>query len=131
MHAQDMQIVLMPIGWETDATLSLEARAQAVINRQLVDSCDLLIGIFWTRLGTPTTEADSGTVEEIERAHNAGKRCIVYFSDQHVPSSKINQEQFQKLQEYRKELQLKGLTDSYNKLEEFKDKVFRHILTWQ
>ncbi|MFM6281891.1 MAG: DUF4062 domain-containing protein, partial [Dolichospermum sp.] len=66
MHSETMKIVLLPIGWETDATPDLRERGQAVINRQLVDNCDLLIGVFWTRIGTPTPEAESGTVEEIE-----------------------------------------------------------------
>jgi nucleoside 2-deoxyribosyltransferase len=121
-----MKIILMPIRWNTDATPSLEGRGQSVINSQLVDSCDLLIGIFRTRLGTPTPEADSGTVEEIERANNQGKPCLVYFHDP-VTEVGIDKEQYQKLQIYKKELQTKGLTDNYNSLDEFRDKVYGHI----
>ena len=62
MHAESMAIVLLPIGWETDATPDSGVSAQAAINRQLVDNCDLLIGIFWTRIGTPTLDAASGTI---------------------------------------------------------------------
>jgi hypothetical protein len=65
LHALDTKIVLLPVGWETDATPDLQARGQEIINHQLVDTCDLLIGIFWTRLGTPTLAAESGTAEEI------------------------------------------------------------------
>ena len=127
IHTADMKIVLIPVGWETDATPSLAGRGQAIINRQLVDTCDLLIGTFWTRLGTPTPEAESGTVEEIERANNEGKRCIVYFSNQAVPPSNIDQKQHKRLQKYKGSLQAKGLTDDYSSLEEFTEKVFRHI----
>jgi hypothetical protein len=127
MHSQDMKIVLLPVGWETDSTPSLEDRGQAVINRQLVDSCDLLIGVFWTRLGTPTTEAESGTVEEIERAHSQGIHCIVYFSDKAINLSDVDLQQYERLQTYRKELQPKGLTDGYSELKEFEHKVLRHI----
>ena len=38
-------------------------RPQELINKQLVGHCDLLIGSFWTRLGTPTGRAESGTAE--------------------------------------------------------------------
>ena len=31
------------------------AEAQEYVNRQLIDEADLLIALFWTRLGTPTT----------------------------------------------------------------------------
>ena len=125
-NTMGMKKILMPIRWNTDATPSLEGRGQSVINSQLVDSCDLLIGIFRTRLGTPTPEADSGTVEEIERANNQGKPCLVYFHDP-VTEVGIDKEQYQKLQIYRKELQTKGLTDNYNSLDEFRDKVYGHI----
>ena len=127
MHSESMKIVLLPIGWETDATPDLRERGQAVINRQLVDNCDLLIGIFWTRIGTPTPEAESGTVEEIERAAAEGKRCIVYFSDQPVALSKVDQKQHDRLQQYKNDLNQRGLTSLYKDTSEFKEKVFRHI----
>ena len=129
MHSSDMKMVLMPLGCETDGTPDLEERGQAIINRQLVDNCDLLIAVFWTRLGTPTPQADSGTVEEIERAHNEGKRCIVYFSDKEAPPSGIDLKQYERLQEYKEELNKEGLTDTYKTIEEFREKVFRHITT--
>ncbi len=127
MHATEMKMVLQPVGWETDATPDLQERGQAVINRQLVDNCDMLIGVFWTRLGTPTPQAESGTVEEIERAANEGKRCIVYFSDVAVPPSTTDQKQYRRLQKYKQELNTRGLTDVYQTPEEFREKVFRHI----
>ncbi|MEL7417125.1 MAG: DUF4062 domain-containing protein [Cyanobacteria bacterium J06555_3] len=127
MHATETKMILLPIGWETDATPDLRERGQAVINRQLVDDCDILIGVFWTRLGTPTPKAESGTAEEIERAANEGKRCIVYFSDKAVSPSKVNNEQYEKLQAYRKKLNAQGLTDSYSQISEFKEKISRHI----
>lgn len=127
MHATEMKMSLHPVGWETDATPDLRERGQAVINRQLVDDCDILIGIFWTRLGTPTPKAESGTAEEIERAANEGKRCIVYFSDQAVSPSKVNKEQYEKVRAYREKLNEQGLTDSYSDISEFKEKISRHI----
>jgi len=127
MHAEDMQMVLLPVGWETDAIPDLQDRGQAIINRQLVDNCDLLIGIFRNRLGTPTSEAESGTVEEIERADSQGKRCIVYFSDKEFQLSDDNQEQYERLQNYRKELNSRGLTNSYTTSPDFREKISRHL----
>lgn len=129
MHSETMKIVLLPTGWETDATPDLRERGQAVINRQLVDNCDLLIGVFWTRIGTPTPEAESGTVEEIERAAAEGRRCIVYFSDQPAPPSTVDQEQYERLKQYKNELNQRGLTCLYKDNSEFREKVFRHITT--
>lgn len=127
MNAVDMKIILMPIGWETDATPDLREPGQVIINRQLVDTCDLLIGVFWTRLGTPTALGGTGTEVEIARARNEGKRCMVYFSDKVVSPSQIEREQYEQVQEYWKKLQPTGLANRYNTIEQFRERVFRHI----
>ncbi len=36
-----------------------------------IDGCDLLIGIFWKRFGTPVYDAQSGTEHEFWRAYRA------------------------------------------------------------
>ena len=79
LHAISYQMFLHPVDGE-DSVPSLDKRGQAIINK-LVDDCDFLIGIFWTRLGTRTPEAESGTAEEIDRARSKGKRCMVYFCE--------------------------------------------------
>jgi hypothetical protein len=128
LHSESTKIVLQAVGWETDATPDLQERGQAVINRQLVDTSDLLIGIFWTRLGTPTTQADSGTVEEIQRFVSEGKRCIIYFSDKEVSLSKVNEKQYKRLKAYRQNLMKEvGYTGDFKTLDELRKKVFDHI----
>lgn len=127
MHAVTTQMILQPIGWETDSTPDLRDDGQSVINSQLVDSCDLLIGVFWTRIGTPTQRARSGTVEEVERFVSQGKRCIIYFSDKPTQRSKVDPKQEKQLQEYKAELKKRGLTDSFTTNEKFREKVSRHI----
>jgi len=66
IHAKDRKTVLMPLGWETHATPEMGDRPQAIINGQLLKDADLLVAMFWTRIGSPTGVAKSGTVEEIE-----------------------------------------------------------------
>lgn len=127
MNAETVKIILLPTGWETDSTPDLSESGQAVINRQLVDNCDLLIGVFWTRIGTQTPQAESGTVEEIERAAAEGKRCIIYFSDKTVSLSSIDKEQYERLETYKKELFKRGLTSQYKSIDDFTEKVSRHI----
>jgi hypothetical protein len=125
IHSESMAIVLLPIGWETDATPDSGVSAQTVINRQLVDNCDLLIGIFWTRIGTPTLDAESGTIEEIERSAANGKRCIIYFSDKPVSPSNVDQKQYDRVQQYKQNF--KGLRGGYKDIAEFRENVHRHI----
>ena len=60
-------------------------RPQEIINR-LVIKRDILVAIFWTRLGSPTGVATSGTIEEIEK-HLASKNpTMIYFSDTPLPN---------------------------------------------
>src|ERR1700726_1514001 len=66
-HADAEGAVLLPVKWETHAIPTSGVRPQTAINDQLVDRCDILIGMFWTKLGTSTGVAASGTVEEIDR----------------------------------------------------------------
>jgi hypothetical protein len=53
---------------------------QTVINSQLVDTSDIVIAIFYYKLGSSTRRAVSRTAEEVARAVNAGKPVHIYFA---------------------------------------------------
>jgi Domain of unknown function (DUF4062) len=76
-NASTRRLVLLPVKWETHSTPQLGSPPQTIINRQLVDDADILIGIFGTRIGTPTEDHVSGTVEEIKKHVAAGKTAKV------------------------------------------------------
>jgi hypothetical protein len=61
MHAAHEGAVLLPVKWETHAMPQSGTRPQQAINDQLVSNSDILIGMFWTRLGTSTGVAESVT----------------------------------------------------------------------
>src|SRR4051794_518434 len=67
LHAIAESVVLLPVKWETHAIPQSGIRPQEAINGQLVTESDILIGLFWTRIGTGTGVAESGTVEEIDQ----------------------------------------------------------------
>jgi hypothetical protein len=71
--------------------------AQSIINRTVLQECDLLVGIFWTRIGTPTEEYASGTVEEIERHIDSGKPAMLYFSSAPVMPDSVDPDQYRSL----------------------------------
>jgi len=56
------------IRWENSTTPGIGSDAQAVINAQIADDYDLLVGLMWRTIGTATPRAASGTAEEVERA---------------------------------------------------------------
>ena len=101
--------------------------AQAVINRQLVDNADILVGTFWTRLGTPTSEAESGTAEEIQRFLDAGKPVILYFSDEPVALQSIDREQYDRLLAFKEAMSTQGFVDSYSNLDELRWKALKAL----
>src|ERR1700720_879562 len=82
-HAVAESIVLLPVKWETHATPET-GRPQGAINRHLVRDCDILVGMFWTKIGGDTGVAESGTVEEIDLFVAAGKPCLLYFSNRPI-----------------------------------------------
>jgi hypothetical protein len=118
LHAEDAHVMLLPVMWERDATPEMGDRPQGIINRQLVDASDILVGIFWTRLGTPTSEAESGTAEEIERFIRAGKPVLICFSQEPVVPNSIDAEEYERLNTFRESLKERGLFDGYSSQEE-------------
>jgi len=119
--------ILEPVLWETHATPAMGDRPQAIINKQLVKQCDLLIGVFWTRLGTNTGVAESGTAEEIEEFRKDGKPVLLYFSSVPVIPDSIDQDQYKKLVAYKKDLQDQGIVFSYDSVAAFRELLQRHL----
>lgn len=127
VHSEARNIVLLPVGWETHSSPEMGAQAQEIINNQVLDRCDLLIGVFWTRIGTPTTEYASGTVEEIEQHIKLNKPAMLYFSSQPVALDTVEPEQYVQLKSFRESCQCRGLYESYDSHSSFKDKFYRHL----
>lgn len=127
VHSQARSIVLLPVGWETHSSPEMGDSAQNIINNQVLEKCDLLVGVFWTRIGTPTTDYASGTVEEIEKHMQSGKPTMLYFSSQPVAIDTVEAEQLEQLKMFKNSCRNRGLYESYDSLTGFKDKFFRQL----
>ena len=121
------KVVLLPVKWETHSTPQMGDHPQTIINRQLLDDADLLIGIFGTRIGSPTDQYVSGTVEEIKRHVAAGKTAKVYFSDVPVSPSKLDTAQHEALRKFREECQRTGLYATFGTIEQFRTDFSHHL----
>lgn len=121
------KVMLTPIRWETHTSPELGIRPQDLINQRLLVDCDLLIGVFWTRIGSPTGSEASGTVEEINRHLDAGKPAMIYFSSKPVAPESLDREQYESLKLFKTECMQKGMIESFNDLADFKDKVRRQL----
>ena len=127
VHAEDRRLVLMPIGWETHSTPAMGDRPQAIINKQLLETCDLLVAVFWTRLGSPTGVADSGTVEEINEHLAVGRPAMIYFSAVPVRLDSVDEQQYEKLRAFKADLRSRGLVEEYDDLTTFRALFSRHL----
>jgi hypothetical protein len=127
VYARERNVVLMPLRWETDAYPVYGSPPQTVINEQVVAHADLAVGIFWTRLGTKTEIAESGTVEEIDRIGEEDKPVLLYLSRVPVDPEALDLKQYGRLSAFKKRVYPHGLVESYTSLEEFKDKVSRQL----
>jgi hypothetical protein len=127
-HSIATSLILNAVGWE-QAPADLGGRAQQLINDRLLKECDLLVGIFWGRLGTRTGEFESGTVEEIQTHHEAGKPAMIYFSDRPIPPSKLDADQYEGVQRFKGWCRTKGIICTYDTLEEFRLHFSNHLQT--
>lgn len=126
-NASARQLVLLPVKWETHSTPEMGDSPQSIINRQLLREADIVIAIFGTRIGTPTEEYISGTVEEIKKHVAASKTAMIYFSDVPVPPSVVNAAQYALVQEFRDECRSLGLYATFDSLPEFRSKFSQHL----
>lgn len=97
------------VKWETDVVPGFSSEPQAVINEHIPSDYDVFIGIFWGRVGTPTNNHASGSIEEFEIAYQrhlstGAPEIMVYFKEAPIPPSKIDPAQIGSLQDFKKKL---------------------------
>ncbi len=126
--------------WETDTYPSFHPEGlQGHIDETLqIDNCDIMIGIFWNRFGTPVAGANSGTEHELQRAHNAwlqskGKRpqIMIYFKKRKQEAKDdAEREQHQKVDAYKDLLSKQALCWPYKTKAEFLQLVRSHLMLY-
>lgn len=127
IYSKRDHLVLMPVGWETHSSPELSGRPQDMINERLLADSDLLIGIFWTRVGSDTGKAISGSIEEIDRHRAAGKPVMIYFSEAPVHPDSVDPAQYEKLKSFKKWAMEEGLVQTYESLDDFRTKLQRQV----
>ena len=127
-HAVAESIVLLPVNWETHAMPQSGVRPQEAINNQLVRECDILVGMFWTKIGTSTGVAESGTVEEIDLFVAAGKPALLYFSSRPINPNKIDLKQQKKLRSFKDSTHKKAVTGSFSTVVGLRQMLLRDLM---
>ena len=112
VNAQRRKLVLLPTGWDTHSSPATGKAPQKVINEQVLANADLVVGIFWTRLGTATDDYPSGSVEEVEEHVKAGRPAMLYFSSAPVRMESVDQKQWESLQAFKESWRTRGLYET-------------------
>ena len=115
--------------WEVDALPEI-GEAQQSINKYL-DEAAIVILILWNRLGMPTSNAASGTVEEYERAlarfrKTGWPRVMAYFSEQPATLNADQTAQRQKVLDFQNQHK-EIFSKSYSRPKDFADKLEKHL----
>ncbi len=126
--------ILNLISWETTMAAGIGEDAQAVINEQVPPNYDILIAIFWHRLGSPTKRDISGSVEELKRGITLNKqqdkfpKILVLFKDDPIPPSQLDVRQYESLMNFKKELEDLGVFYQYFSADKFRDVIDLNIV---
>jgi SAM-dependent methyltransferase len=107
----DRNIQLQIVRWEKDLAIRSNISPQNAINEDLLQDCDILTGIFWTKFGSPTENSESGTLEEIEYFLKNNKPVLMYFLDKPIKSSEVTKiaDGVRKIEEFKKTYQEKNI----------------------
>ncbi len=90
-------IIIRTRYWSKDVYSEFGKHPQELLNKQIVDTSDMSVAIFWTRFGTKTESYCSGTEEEIERLLALEKQVFLYFLNKPLPPSEVDPEQYKQI----------------------------------
>jgi formylglycine-generating enzyme required for sulfatase activity len=133
--ARDRGLQLSITRWEDDAYAGFHPQGpQGLIDAILrIDDCDIFIGMFWKRFGTPVHDAKSGTAHEFQRAYDAWlqqrRPHIMMFFNQtpYMPQTSAEAEQGREVLAFRESFPQEGLWWPYQGEAEFQGLVRRHL----
>ena len=136
--AADRALHVVLSKWETDTYPGLHLEGpQGLIDPILkITDCDLLIGIFWKRFGTPTADGKTGTEHEFSLAYESWKekgspQIFVYFNQKsYTPKSKAETEQWGQVLEFKDKFPKEGLWWPYKGKAEFEKLVRNHVVNY-
>ena len=122
------------VKWETHSRPGKAKYVQDVINRQIPEY-DVFLGVMWSRFGTSTPVAESGTEEEFIRACDSSsggttvREFLFYFKNQPISPNLIDADQLKKVHVFKANLKPKYglLYHEYSDIHEFHTKLRLHL----
>jgi hypothetical protein len=117
--------------WENDVLPDMGSNGQEIIDESIKKSnYDIFIGIMKNRFGQPTKKAGSGTEHEfndaIERKsknQNFLPQIIFFFGKELIDPDNFDNDQYQKVKEFKRNIGSKGLYVDFDSIEIFEKKL--------
>lgn len=101
---------------------NIEADGQETINREILSRADVLISIFWSKVGA------GGTMTELRTFK---KTKLAYFCTRDVPRNLLDADQIRAVMDLEKEWKGNGaFIQSFNEAEELREVVLKHLDRW-
>lgn len=122
----DQHVFLEPVMYDTHVAKDIGKHPQEIINEQVVDEVDMAIGLFWTRVGTPTENNKGGAVEEVKTIAE-DRPVIVGFCKAPFDHDAMDLEQFQQVKALEEEFQTEGLYFSYETTDELRSILMKEL----
>ncbi len=122
---------LSAVMWESSSVPELGDHPQHSLDRRLIPKSELLVAMFWSKIGTPTPTAPSGTIEEIREfiRLKGPKRVMLYFCDRPLEQgpSTIDATAISLLQEFKEEMREQGVYESFVTPDQFESKLYHNL----
>ncbi|KEO76723.1 MULTISPECIES: hypothetical protein [Paenibacillus] len=125
---------LQLVNWENSTSPSIQGvDAQDIINKQIDDDYDIFIGVLWSRAGTKTARADSGTIEEFERAYNRARsggnvEVMFYFNESPISPRDMDLDQLKLIKDFKSRIGEEGVYYwSYEGIDSFESFLRAHL----
>jgi hypothetical protein len=123
LYGRQQGATVVPTHWSQHSAAEHGTRPQESLNKQLVEDADVVIALLWHRLGSPTGEAESGTVEEIEEASAHGAYVRVLRCIRAIPPGDLDADQASRLDAFLDEIRPNSLILEYQNAVALRERV--------
>jgi Leucine-rich repeat (LRR) protein/GTPase SAR1 family protein len=120
--------------WETDTHPGFHIDGpQGLIDEILeIDRCDILIGIFWKRFGSPIKSGETGTEHEFMTAYQAWQQqgtpeIMMYFKEKDFLPTKQDLAQYTKVLDFKENFPAAGLYWKFQDEDSFESTIRQHL----
>jgi len=103
-NSEKTHVMLRDLSWEKDSSRGVAEDAQSIIDDTVLEKSDMVIGIFWQKLGRKSQKDISYTVGEIKDHIKKGKQAFIYFKNPGEATDAATAKEIQRVLEFKENL---------------------------